>query len=249
MSLKARWITCLSAAAALGAWPVFANEKLLVVADEWPPFSGAMLPNNGVSLDVTEAVLIRAGYEVEVAILPWTRVVSGAKSGQYDIITSLFLDTDLQKSLTYSEPFFKTEVKFVRKAGSDIVFENLESLKPYTIAVGTGFLYEPEFDSATYLNKFEVTTAIQGVRMVAAGRVDLTLDSTDVIQHAIRSEAPQLLEQVEVFGPPLATPEIHMAVSKARADHKDIADAFNAALVEMRADGSLDALLQKHALD
>ncbi|GFE48894.1 amino acid ABC transporter substrate-binding protein [Roseobacter cerasinus] len=246
MPLKARWMTCLSAALTLSASSAFATEKLLVVADEWPPFSGATLPNMGISLDVTQAVLVRAGYQVELAILPWTRVVSGAKSGEYDIITSLFLDTEFEKSLTYSDPFFTTEVKFVRKAGSDIVFDGLDSLKPYVIAVGTGFLYEPEFDSATYLNKFEVTTAIQGVRMVAAGRVDLTLDSTDVIRHAIQSEAPQLIDQVELFGPPLATPEIHMAVSKTRTDHEEIAAAFNAALVEMKADGSLDALLQKH---
>ncbi|MCV3272125.1 substrate-binding periplasmic protein [Roseobacter sinensis] len=229
--------------------PLLAQERLTVVADEWPPFSGESLPGMGISIDVTRAVLTRAGFEVDTAILPWSRVVSGARAGDYDVVTSLFLDDEMQKALTYSEPFFRTEVKFVRKKGAAITYDGLQSLAPYTIAVGTGFLYEPEFDRAEFLTKFEVTTTLQGVQMVAAGRVDLTLDSTHVVTHSILEEDPELLAQIEFLDPSLANQEIHMAVSKRRPDHEQIVASFNAALSEMRADGSLAVLLQKHAVD
>ncbi|WP_300058727.1 ABC transporter substrate-binding protein [uncultured Roseobacter sp.] len=233
----------------LSAAPAPAQDKLIVVADEWPPFSGAALPGKGISIDVTRAVLTRAGFEVETAILPWSRVVSGARSGDYDVVTSLFLDAEMQQALTYSEPFFETQVKFVRKTGSDVRYDGLQSLTPYVIAVGTGFLYEPAFDTAEFLNKFEVTTTLQGVQMVAAGRVDLTLDSTHVVTHSVLMEDPGLLDQIEFLEPSLADQKIHMAVSKQRPDHDHIVAAFNTALAEMRADGSLAALLQKHAVD
>ncbi|MGZ2259060.1 substrate-binding periplasmic protein [Roseobacter sp. A03A-229] len=234
---------------ALLTGPLAAQDKLIVVADEWPPFSGDSLPGQGISIDVTRAVLERAGFTVETAILPWSRVVSGAKAGEYDVVTSLFLDAEMQQALTYSDPFFKTQVKFVRRKGAPIRFDGLESLTPHVIAVGTGFLYEPEFDKADFLNKFEVTTTLQGVQMVAAGRVDLTLDSTHVVAHSILTGDPDLLEQIEFIEPSLAEQEIHMAVSKHRPDHADIVAAFDAALSDMQADGSLAALLQKHAVD
>ncbi|MBW4710420.1 transporter substrate-binding domain-containing protein [Roseobacter sp. YSTF-M11] len=226
-----------------------AGETLLVVADEWPPFSGDDLPGKGLSVDVTRAVLTRAGYDVETAILPWARVVKGAESGAYDVVTSLFEDPDMQKLMTYSEPFFETSVHFVQKSGNDIVFDGLESLRPYRIAVGTGFLYERNFDTADFLKKVEVTTTLQGVKMVAAERVDLTLDSAHVVRHSILMDDPDLLGQIELLDPALTTQRIHMAVSRSREDHARIAADFNAALEDMRADGSLAQLLEKHKVD
>ncbi|WP_299868164.1 ABC transporter substrate-binding protein [uncultured Roseobacter sp.] len=228
---------------------VVAEERLLVVADEWPPFSGEGLPGRGISIDVTRAVLERAGYEVDTAILPWSRVVSGAKSGEYDIVTSLFLDAEMQKSVFYSEPFFETQVQFVRQKGSDIAYDGLESLQSYVIAVGAGFLYEASFDNADYLNKFEVTTTLQGLQMVAAGRVDLTLDSAHVVRHSMQLTDDALEDQLEFLEPALTKQQIHMAVSRLRPDHASIVTDFNAALADMRADGSLDALLKKHSAD
>jgi len=48
-----------------------AANAIAVVADEWPPFSGADLPNGGMSLDVISSVLGRAGYDVRTEVLPW----------------------------------------------------------------------------------------------------------------------------------------------------------------------------------
>ncbi|WP_299783627.1 transporter substrate-binding domain-containing protein [uncultured Roseobacter sp.] len=232
-----------------GSGVAIAEERLLVVADEWPPFSGEGLPGLGISLDVTRAVLERAGYEVETAILPWSRVVSGAKSGEYDVVTSLFLDPEMQKSVFYSEPFFETQVQFVRQKGRDITYDGLDSLQPYVIAVGAGFLYETEFDNADHLKKFEVTTTLQGLKMVAAGRVDLTLDSSHVVRHSMLLSDDALQDQLEFLQPALTKQQIHMAVSRSRPDHAGIVADFNAALTDMRADGSLDALLEKHNTD
>ncbi|MEP2474333.1 transporter substrate-binding domain-containing protein [Roseobacter sp.] len=135
------------------------------------PFSDEKLPSHGISLDVTRAVLNRAGCDVQIAILPWNRVVTGARNGDYDIITSLFHDPEMETFLNYSEPFFEAHVKFVRAIRSDTVFDGLSSLAPHSIAVGKGLLYNPAFDAADDLNKFEVTTTLQAVQMVAAGRV------------------------------------------------------------------------------
>lgn len=229
--------------------PASAQEPLTLVADEWPPFSGGDLPELGIAMDVTKSVLTRAGYEVEAAILPWPRIVHGAKTAEYDIVTSLFLDAEMQEFVHYSDPFYDTEIRFVQKTGGDARYDGLQSLTDYTIAVGAGFLYEPAFDAAGFLNKFEVTTTFQGLQMVAAGRVDLTLDSVDVVRHSILRGDPALMDQIEVLDPPLATQQVHMAVSLSRPDHLRVVADFNRTLAEMRADGSLADLLAKHGVN
>ncbi len=233
----------------LGAIPATAREPISLVADEWPPFSGSDLPGLGIAMDVTTAVLTRAGYQVDAAILPWPRIVYGAKTAEYDIVTSLFLDAEMQEFLHYSDPFYDTEVRFVQKKGGDALYDGLASLTEYTIAVGADFLYEPAFDAADFLNKVEVATTFQGMQMVVVGRVDLTLDSLDVVRHSIQLGDPALFEQIEMLEPPLTTQQIHMAVSLSRPDHRQIVSDFNATLAEMRADGSLADLLAKHSLE
>lgn len=221
-------------------------EPISVVADEWPPFSGADLPNGGISLDVISTVLRRAGYEVETAVLPWARIMDGSRRGEYDVVGSLFYDPDIATYMTYSAPFYQTEVRFAQRAGADTKIEGLESLKPYSIAVGDGFLYEENFDRATDLNKVIVTTALQGLQMVAYDRADLTLDSLEVLNYAVKVDDPKIADLVEFLPFVLAKHDIHMAISN-QLPNKDVVLAdFNRVLATMRDDGSLAVLLEKH---
>ncbi len=223
-----------------------AAQSLTVVAYEWPPFSGAALPQKGMSLDVISAVMTRAGYEIETQVLPWPRIMSGAREGQYDVIGSLFYDPSLEENLTYSAPFYATNIRLVRKTGSDISYSTVAALQPYSIAVGDGFLYQTEFDHADDLNKVVVTTSLQAIQMVAFGRTDLTLDSVDVVNYALRAEDPSLQDQVEFAPGVLAAQNIHMAVRNDLPDRDKVIADFNKTLMDMRRDGSLATLLYQH---
>lgn len=216
------------------------------VVDDWAPFGGEGLPNGGISLDVITAVLSRAGYEVEPHIVPWERAVEGVSTGQYDVIGNLFYLPELEDRITYADPFYESEVRFIQRVGAGHSYTDLDSLRPYSIAVGAGYFYEDEFDEADYLNKREVTTVVQGMRMVAGGRVDLTLDSVDVLNHLLATEVSELATELEVLPLALAVQEIHMAVRNDLDVRDELIQQFNTTLAEMRADGSLDELLAKH---
>lgn len=229
----------------LGAGAVSASE-LLVVADEWAPFSGANLPGKGMSLDVITTVLERAGHDVRSDVVPWARVMKGARDGTYDVVGSLFYDKEIAEFMLYSDPFYETRVKFMQAKGKTHDVTSLEALLPYSIAVGDGFLYEPAFDRSEDLNKVVVTTTQQAVQMVAFERADLTLDSEEVLSFAIRGADTDITDKVDILPHVLASHNIHMAVRRDFPGAAGIVADFNAALAEMRRDGSLDALLGKH---
>lgn len=242
-----RRILFVAACLVLAALPQSANaQTITVVADDWPPFSGDKLHNKGISLDVITAVLSRAGYDVRAEILPWARIMDGARNGEHDIIGSLFYDAELEKFMTYGDPYFETEVRFVQRKGGKHRFTTLDDLRPHSIAVGDGFLYADEFDRADYLNKMVVGTALQGVRMVAYDRADLTLDSVEVILHTIKTEDPGLEQRVEFVPGRLAVREVRMAVRNNMPGKNKLVADFNRTLKEMREDGSLNILLAGH---
>lgn len=220
--------------------------KLTVVADEWPPFSGQKLPNKGLSANVIKSVLTRAGYEVEVKILPWARIMHGANQGEFDIVGSLFYSEELIPHMAYSNPYFETEIKFIKAKGSNADFIDMESLKSQRIAVGDEFLYSPEFDNADNLNKIVATTTLQCVQMVAYGRADLTLDSIEVLKYTIANDAPELQDAIEYLPTPLDSQAMYMAVSRKTPKFEKVLKDFNSTLGEMRRDGSYDEIIQKH---
>ena len=223
-----------------------AADRLSVVADEWPPFSGASLPGQGISIDVITAVLTRAGYNVDAQIVPWARIMNGSRNDEYDVVGSLFYDESIAEYMTYGDPFYQTSVKFVQRMGASHDVSSLTALEPYSIAVGDGFLYEEAFDRADHLNKVVVTTALQAVQMVAFDRVDLTLDSEEVVQYALKNGVADLTERVEIMPHILAQHDVHMAVRNSLPNKDKVVADFNRVLEEMRADGSLKAILAKH---
>ena len=232
--------------AVLLALPARSQEPLRVVADEWPPFSGENLPGRGISIDVITEVLTRAGYSVESEILPWARIMAQARTDTFDIVGSLFADPEIAEFMIYGDPFYQTEVRFLRRAGAPHNPEEFEDLADFSIAVGDGFLYSPEFDRADDLNKIVVTTTLQGIQMVAHDRADLTLDSVEVLQHSIANGAPDIAGDVEVLPFVLATHGVHMAVRQSHPDAARIVDDFNRTLAQMMTDGSLARLLTRH---
>lgn len=221
-------------------------SKLTVVADEWPPFSGSELTENGLSPHVISAVLERAGYDVEVKILPWARIMHGARNGEFDMVGSLFYDAELTEFMDYSDPYYETEIKFLKPKDSELEYTDLESLGTKRIAVGDGFLYSPEFDDAGYLNKVVTTTTLQCVQMVAFDRADLTLDSVEVLNYTIDNLAPELKDKVELVTKPLDSQAMYMAISKNTPDYETILRNFNSTLEAMKQDGSYEAIIHTH---
>jgi len=186
---------------------------------------------------------------VETEVLPWARIMDGAPKGEFNIVGSLFYDAEVAGYMTYGEPFYSTEVHFAEKTGAGHAITGLDSVRPHSIAVGDGFLYEENFDRDQSLNKVVVTTALQGLQMVAYGRADLTLDSQEVLQYAIRVGDPTIGDRIRILPFVLATHDIHMAVSNSLPNSQAIVADFNRVLAEMKADGSLAALLAKHGND
>lgn len=91
-----------------------------------------------------------------------------------------------------------------------------------------------------------MTTTLQGMRMLAAGRVDLTLDSVDVVNYALRNDDPGLAEKIEFVPGVLVSQNIHMAVGNSVAVRDRIISDFNRIFGETREDSSLAELLRAH---
>lgn len=221
-------------------------EPLRLVADTWPPFTDARLPNNGLASDLVNTALQRAGYTSEYNEVPWARALRGLQAGDYDVLLSAWYDAQRTQYGLYSEAYLVNRIRFLQRKGADIHFERLEDLRPYSIATVRGYAYQTEFDQDARLHKIPVMGFAMGARMLAAGRVQLTLEDELVARHYLKRELHELQGQLEFLPKPLSENGLHIVVRRSHPQYRQIVAAFNRAMREMRGDGSYAQIFQRH---
>lgn len=235
-------LLCLMLSTALSA------EPLRLVANAWPPFTDQRLLNNGLATDLVSSALRRAGYASQYHEVPWARALQGIEHDRYDVLVPTWFATERQTYGLYSEPYLINRIRFLRRTGSTIEFKQLDDLLPYSIAVTRGYAYAPAFDNDLRLNKVKTSSFATAARMLAAGRIDLTLEDEWVAKYHLNHELAGLSSALEFISVPLSESPLHILVRRKHPQSAQIVRAFNQALQEMRADGSYAAILQRHGL-
>ncbi len=221
-------------------------ESLRLVANTWPPFNDVNLLNNGLSSDLVITALKRAGYSSAYFQVPWARVLYGLQAGDYDIVLSAWYDAERAQYGVFSEPYLVNRIRFLRRKGSDIHFKALSDLADNSIAVVRGYSYQREFDNAPSLLRVPVVDFAMGARMLAAGRVQMTLEDELVARHYFQHELRGIEDQVEFLPKPLSENGLHILVRSNHPHAQEIVTGFNKAMQAMREDGTYAKIFAAH---
>ena len=225
-----------------------AAQTLRLVADPWPPFNDQTLLNNGLASDLVTTALERAGYLTTYAQVPWARAVRGLQQEAYDVLINAWYTDERAVYGHYSKPYLVNRVRFLQRKNAGINFTQLSDLYPYSIAVVRDYAYSPAFGLDAKLNKVEVVSFELAARMLHARRVQLTLEDELVARFHLSRSLAGVRDQLEFLPQPLSENNLHILISRKHPQHQQIADAFNKAIEEMRADGSYAQIFQRHGL-
>ncbi|WP_300657639.1 ABC transporter substrate-binding protein [Pseudomonas sp.] len=228
----------------LGVWA----QPLRLVANAWPPFTDQTLLNNGVAADLVSSALGRAGYATAYAQAPWERAVRGLQRSDYDVLINAWYSEERAGFGYFSQPYLINRIRLLRRKGSAIRFEQLSDLYIQRIAVVRGYAYSAAFNSDPLLYKVGVGSFESAARMLQAKRVELTLEDEIVARYHLGRELSGIRDELEFVGQPLSENGLHILIRRSHPQHQAIAEAFNQAIVAMRADGSYAAILQRHGL-
>lgn len=221
-------------------------ETLRLVANTWPPFNDVNLVNNGLSSDLVITALKRAGYSSSYFQVPWARVLHGLQVADYDIVVSAWYNDERTSYGVFSKPYLINRIRFLRRKGSEIQFRTLSDLGTNSIAVVRGYVYQQAFDSDPALLRVPVVDFAMGARMLAAGRVQLTLEDELVARHYFQYELRGIEEQVEFLPKPLSENGLHILVRKSHPHAEEIVERFNQAMQAMREDGTYARIFAAH---
>ena len=194
----------------------------------------------GVYYELSNMLAKESGYQINHHIYPYARIIHELKSGKTDL-SILFKYKELEEYVDYISPLPALKNVVIGRKGS--TFNSIKQLKGKRLAYLRGASFNDEIDEDDEIYKQSVTNFIQGIKMLAIGRVDAIIGPLDPIIAATLA----LKMKVDFLGEPLTvstrTPWLQMSKKSLHGSAKEKLKAHFQAILKR---GELDRLRLKY---
>lgn len=181
---------------------------------EWPPYSGAELPEQGTLSHLLHQALATQNEPLLIHFQPWSRAIRSATT-EPEIVgyfPRYFANDNL---CLYSDSIGTSRVGLAVRSDISVRWDKLEDLAQYRIGVVRGYRNAPEFDALVAEGTLKVKEAASdelNLLKLVYGRLDAAVIDEQVM-HYWMAHDPQLRQSADklAFAPQLlAEPTMHV---------------------------------------
>ena len=220
------------------------------VEGAYPPFSWVDPDGTlkGFDIDIALALCKQMGAECELVQQDWDGIIPALLARKYDaIVASMSITEERKKKVAFSNKYYNTPAKFVRKKGSGIEIDKA-SLKGKSVGVQRATTHD-NFITAVFGDTVEIKrygTQDEAYLDAVAGRIDLLLaDSVAMDDGFLKTDSGK---DFEFVGPGYTDPKyfgdgVGIAI---RTSDTELVGAFNKAIDAIRADGTYKKIQDKY---
>lgn len=220
------------------------------VEGAYPPFSSITESGQLVGFDIDIAIALCKTMGVECSLVPqdWDGIIPALLARKYDaIIASMSITEERKKKVAFSDKYYSTPAKFVRRKGSDIEITKA-GLAGKTVGVQRATTHDNfitgEFGDSVTIKRYG--TQDEAYLDAVAGRLDLLLADSVAMDDGFLSTDQGA--DFEFVGPGYSDPKYfgEGAAIAVRKQDTDLAQKFNAAIKTIRANGRYKAINDKY---
>ncbi|WP_152618521.1 substrate-binding periplasmic protein [Leisingera sp. ANG-Vp] len=218
--------------------------------DPYPPYTlgDGGIPSGGLKVQLLEAVTGRIeGVSAVVVLLPWQRCQAQAQTGETDGILPLFKSAARESYLAFTEgTFLQTNSLWYnmrRYPGGLMPGEGYSEVSQLRLGMVNASIIDEEMEAAFERHNPIVRTgdAASLMQMLLFGQLDLIALDDAVGWHQVVRHGWQ--DRIGRIASPVSSRYSHFGLSKASGADAYL-DAFNRAISELRADGSITEILR-----
>jgi arginine/ornithine transport system substrate-binding protein len=227
------------------------KEKLRIgVEGAYPPFS-EVTPSGelkGFDIDIAHALCAEMNVECELVQQDWDGIIPALLARKYDaIIASMSITPERKRAVDFTNKYYQTPAKFVRKKGSGIEITK-EGLEGKTVGVQRATIHDnyitSEYGDTVNIKRYG--TQDEAYLDMVAGRLDLLLaDSMALKQGFLDTEQGK---DYEFVGPDLTDPKYfgEGAGIAVRKGDDELRERLNQAIDSIREKGVYDEIASKY---
>ena len=248
-----RWAWGAIAAVATWGWAASASaDTIRLRADDWCPFNCSE-EKQGYGVELAAEIFAAAGHRVQYQLAPWSRSLEDCLRGEIEAVIGA-APVDSPDLVFGAEPIGVWDTTFVVRRGIPWRYDGVASLERIKLAVIIGYIYMEPVGGYIAANKRNrqrvdpvggIAPLDQSLKMVAAGRIDATVESRTVLEYKL--DEMGLADRLELAGGTESGP-IYIAFSPKHAKARDYAAILDHGLRAMRASGRLKQILDRYGV-
>jgi arginine/ornithine transport system substrate-binding protein len=220
------------------------------VEGAYPPFSSVTPAGQlvGFDIEITKALCKQMGVRCTMVQQDWDGIIPALLARKYDaIVASMSITEERKKKVAFTNKYYNTPAKFVRKKGSGIEISK-EGLKGKTVGVQRATTHDNfitgEFGAEVDIKRY--ATQDEAYLDAVAGRLDLLLaDSVAMEDGFLKTDKGK---DFEFVGPGFSDVKyfgegVGIAIRKRDTD---LVQMFNKAIDGIRANGTYEKINAKY---
>jgi len=242
-----------TAAAAADLPDLGGREVVVVTENAYPPLQ-FVAPGTGEAIgweyDAMGEIAARLNFTPVYENASWDAMIPAVSEGQYDIgMTGITIREDRAEKVDFSDPYMRSEMFMLVRADEERFTDG-----PSFAALEDGLVGAQPGTTPFYVAVYEVLDGDEAnpriklfetfgasVQALRAGDVDVVLTDGTAGEGYVRANP----DTFKLTGPPMGTEDFGFIFPKG----SELVAPINAAIAEMRADGTLEALNTKWFLE
>lgn len=221
------------------------DTKTLYMATEgtFPPYEyydGDKLV--GIDVDVANAIAEKLGMKLEVVDIAFDSIVSGVQAGKYDMgMAGMTVNEERLEKVNFSDSYATGIQVVIVKEGGKV--KSLDDMAADGVVIGTqsgttGFLFASDDFGDEKVKGFAKTT--DAVEALKNGQVDCVMLDNEPAKALVAANPDAGLSILDTA---YANEEYAIAINK---QNTDLLNQINAALAELKADGTLQGIIDQY---
>lgn len=221
------------------------DTKTLYMATEgtFPPYEyydGDKLV--GIDVDVANAIAEKLGMKLEVVDIAFDSIVSGVQAGKYDMgMAGMTVNEERLEKVNFSDSYATGIQVVIVKEGGKV--KSLDDMAADGVIIGTqsgttGFTYASGDFGDEKVKGFAKTT--DAVEALKNGQVDCVMLDNEPAKALVAANPDAGLSILDTA---YANEDYAIAINK---QNTDLLNQINAALAELKADGTLQGIIDKY---
>lgn len=197
--------------------------------------------HSGAYADVFEMLGKEIGRDIDVLVAPYARSLVLLQTGKVDMMIAMPSSAIAEVALPAGGVW---ELEAIAIGRADTQLHQLSDLRGRTVARIRGTNYGPDFMDDKSIHHYEMTSHVQGLKMLFEKRIDAVVGGRPGIFYAMR----KLGIRREQLGSSFAVQvrEVQLHLSKRLADPQ-VAAELRRGMAALRASGRIDAVIVKYS--
>jgi polar amino acid transport system substrate-binding protein len=222
-----------------------AAPAMTFTTEDYPPFNlkGADGKVSGISTEIVQEALKRAGLTASFELLPWERALDMAKKQADTCVYSAVRNAEREKLFKWVGPLTGDQITLFAKADSTITLASVADAKKYKIGAYNGDAYG-DFAEKQGLKLDRVPSDVQNMPKLTSGRIDLWVSGAKSGPYkAVHEGGGIKIKPLLPLGDPKDS-QMYLACNPGVAD--DVIKKLNDAVEAVKKDGTVDKIGKKY---